>query len=552
MRYSLHLILLIGSFLLANSYSMAQNTPFQTIEYIDINNIKAAHLVHGDMWHDTSGVNASCEFPKGSGNHVGFTSTLWMAGYDNGGQLRVAGQTYRNNGIDFWPGPLSAQGSVSYAESEKWAKIWKVERASVDSFLSNSVHTLANTPASILDWPGTGNIYATGHNNVPLTFNLARPYAPFNDLNNNNVYEPLQGEYPVMKGDQMLWYIYNDSGPTHSASMAQPLGVEVKVMVYAYKNNSIRDNIVFYDYELRNQTSVPLDSFAYGIFADMDLGYGFDDYIGFDSSRNLAFIYNGDSMDGMGSAGSYGDSLPIAGIRILSWNFLDSCQTNTSTGSFMLETGGANGAQMNYSLRSTWSSGQHLTNDYQGPGIPASGLGAGPLANYAFPGNPTSPMEWSECASTNPQGDRRFVIASHPQQLLPGQGERFSYALVVTPRKHNNACPNLSFQDILDVSDTAKAVYCNPPIYTSVNDGNVKTRSLNVYPNPANGFINIATPARQHEEVVLFDGIGKIVSVQSERKGDRIEVNIGGLAKGIYHILYRSEGGTYSGSFIKE
>ena len=65
----------------------AQTTPFTTKEYLDINNIRAAQLVHGDMWWDPATSAPQCEYPKGSGNHVGFAASLWMAGYDSQGHL---------------------------------------------------------------------------------------------------------------------------------------------------------------------------------------------------------------------------------------------------------------------------------------------------------------------------------------------------------------------------------------------------------------------------------------------------------------------------------
>ena len=86
----------------------AQTTPFTTKEYLDINNIRAAQLVHGDMWWDPATSAPQCEYPKGSGKHVGFAASLWMAGYDSQGQLKVAAQTYRSDGNDYWPGPITS------------------------------------------------------------------------------------------------------------------------------------------------------------------------------------------------------------------------------------------------------------------------------------------------------------------------------------------------------------------------------------------------------------------------------------------------------------
>ncbi len=54
-----------------------------------------------------------------------------------GGQLHIAAQTYRQSGNDYWPGPLVGD-TLTYATSQSWAKIWKVDRN--DIFYGNYTH----------------------------------------------------------------------------------------------------------------------------------------------------------------------------------------------------------------------------------------------------------------------------------------------------------------------------------------------------------------------------------------------------------------------------
>ncbi len=42
-----------------------------TIQYLDINNVKAGILTHGDMFWNIDSQKASYEFPKGSGKNCG-------------------------------------------------------------------------------------------------------------------------------------------------------------------------------------------------------------------------------------------------------------------------------------------------------------------------------------------------------------------------------------------------------------------------------------------------------------------------------------------------
>ncbi len=93
-------------------------TAFNTIEYLDINNIRSAVLVHGDMWWDPATSTPACEYPKGSGRYLSQATSLWMGGYDGLGALHTSAQTYRQTGNDYWPGPLDNNGNLSYTQSE--------------------------------------------------------------------------------------------------------------------------------------------------------------------------------------------------------------------------------------------------------------------------------------------------------------------------------------------------------------------------------------------------------------------------------------------------
>src|SRR6187402_2443173 len=76
---------------------MAQNQG-----YLDINNVKAMILNRNDMFWDLQSSDAQYEVPKFSGKHCLYNTSVWVGGLDAGGQLHVAGMTYRQSGVDFW------------------------------------------------------------------------------------------------------------------------------------------------------------------------------------------------------------------------------------------------------------------------------------------------------------------------------------------------------------------------------------------------------------------------------------------------------------------
>ena len=115
---------------------------------LDINNVKTMILNGGDMWWDLS--NPKYEIPKNSGKHSLFAGSLWIGGLDDEDQLKVAAQTYRQSGNDFWPGPLdnarlSSDGNLNNKYGTTNADVCSeydyhhvITRAEVEEFLAYS------------------------------------------------------------------------------------------------------------------------------------------------------------------------------------------------------------------------------------------------------------------------------------------------------------------------------------------------------------------------------------------------------------------------------
>src|SRR6187455_159021 len=92
------------AFLPMRAISQSQcNIPIAQAD-LDINNVRTTILVGGDMWWDLS--NPKYEVPVGTGKNSLYAGCLWIGGVDAGGQIKVAAQTYRQTGIDFWAGPM--------------------------------------------------------------------------------------------------------------------------------------------------------------------------------------------------------------------------------------------------------------------------------------------------------------------------------------------------------------------------------------------------------------------------------------------------------------
>ena len=106
---------------------------------LDINNVRARIMNGGDMWWDRGLGVARYEVPKidppGSAMSVSslFAGAVWVGGYDLSGNLRMAAQTYRQTGNDYFPGPLSLDGqaSIDQVTCTNYDLFWKINYSDI-------------------------------------------------------------------------------------------------------------------------------------------------------------------------------------------------------------------------------------------------------------------------------------------------------------------------------------------------------------------------------------------------------------------------------------
>jgi len=547
---------ILPAFLLS-AITASSQTPFTDYEYVDANNIKASVAMHGDLWWRPDSMDAGCFFPKTTKKNPAFVGALWMSGHDQMASLATSAQTYRY-GIDFWPGPASVSGPLPYATSEKWARIWKVSYIDINNFKAQTTHTLTNTPAVILEWPAKNNPYAKGRAGAALT--ITTDMAPFVDVNADGSYNPLQGDYPELKGDQMLWWVFNDNGPTHNNTMTSPLGVEIKARAYAYTRGvGAINNIIFYEYDIKNVSSRNYSDYRVALWSDADLGYYNDDYLAFDSVRRMAISMNGDAIDGLnGEPNAYGSAPPVTGYTLLQLPG-DNGTNYVPVGSFMYfnndnTTMGNPQSTTEYSnyMRATWRDGIHLVNDYVGYGVNTKGRGVGPQTNYVFPGDPSNALEWSECQSVNAKGDRRMVLSSPDYAFNSGANIKFAFALVVTDTSHKNTCDSISFDGVKALADTAWKYYRTPltPIGVSIQQLAIQ-KDYTLFPNPAKDVLQI-TWQGGNPDLKVYDVNGRVLNIPFHYESGNLRLEVKDLTKGIY-MLHCTDGKfKISTTFIKE
>ncbi|MGZ3866788.1 MAG: hypothetical protein ACXVNM_09120, partial [Bacteroidia bacterium] len=444
-----------------NSYHDISHTDLM---YLDINQVRTRMLGNSDFAWDLT--NPEYNVPKDQNSNTLFAASMWMGGYHNG-SLKMAAMTYRQNGMDFWPGPLdtlsdstNALIGISNPNTPLRNSVWKINRYDVANFIYNwNAGNVQNgtyvPPANFLTWPGNG------------TGNYAHNLAPYVDLNNNGIYDPIHdGDYPLIKGDQMIWWVMNDNADKHTETGGGSFGAEIHASAYSFVCPNIADSnqalnyTTFYNYKIINRSNNKYDSTILGLWMDTDLGNFQDDYIGCDVMNNYGYVFNGDNYDeDMGGFTGYHDKLPAFSCGILSGppgdvgdmrdnnnnGIIDEpnekCMMNhfchyTNTGNAQMGNPSINQPLQYYNfIDSKWKNGTHLTYGSNGT------VSTGTACNHIYPGtsdpygismggsiaNPIAPpvnygsTGWTQEAAGVVKNDMRFLIGVGPFTMQPKQ-----------------------------------------------------------------------------------------------------------------------------------
>ena len=517
---------------LLNIMSFAQvnceNPTSQAI--LDINKVRAAILGGGDLWWNFQ--NAKYDVPKDSGITSFFAGGLWIGAIDNGGQLRLAAQTYRyNNTSDYFAGPGNAS-----LNCDNYNYHWVINRKDINNHILISNHYNFNIPSTIihkdiLNWPAKGNPYAKGKSGNSIT--VVDDLAPFVDVDYSGTYDPTKGDYPDVPGDQAIWWIFNDYNFPHTATGGLPLGIDVHALAYAFKSDGIIDYTTFYKYKIINKTNQNLSDMYIGHWTDIAIGYLFDDYVGCDTIRNLGIGYNSEPLVA-GIVKKIGTNSSIIGVKFLQTP-VNSQGIRPGMTRFMFyenhfaETGNPTLVNHYYNyLTGKWKN-DSIWKYYPDVGQPYA-------INYMVPGKPGNGL--TECDENNQPGDRRFLMSSGPYTFNPGDVLELDFAAIW------KACPDqidcyADFDCIGLAADTVQAFFDNVVLTTNIKEPHIKKGQINVYPNPAKDVVNIdckACISAKEIKVEISDLSGKVQQMEQFSSGSTFSINTSKFAPGIYFI----------------
>ncbi len=282
----------------------------QRANQISINNIEASITSNGSLFQDSASYGL---FTINDANNTIaiHNASLWVAAYSGETSYTAAQQFYMagnsfNNSTDYRFGPMADDYSQAGFQ-QKYNRVWKLSKQEIDLHKSNFNSSSYTMPADLAEWPAHGD----------STNGEAAQLAPFEDLNGNSIYEPTLGEYPLIKGDQCLFVMFNESDRNKPLSDQSEIGLEFHLMAYAFDATTqpTLRNGLFFHYQIFNRSMRNYDSLQLAYWNDADLGAPFDDVLGSDSVLGMAYVYNGSPVDGISYG--FGDFPPAIGARFL-------------------------------------------------------------------------------------------------------------------------------------------------------------------------------------------------------------------------------------------
>ncbi len=598
--------LIIGSYSILNASSSQTSTAHMVFRIRDnsydtlkINDVEALLTASGYNFMLLKSKSYSPGFfvPKGSGKCTIFSNAFWIGGLDEGDTLHLAAERFRQgigfagNNPDFYAGPVMDTANYSLYQDTTWNYVWNLKKAEIEYHKTHWSDQEYKPIKDILSWPGNGN----------TALGQAAQLAPFYDANKDGIYEPLEGDYPSIRGDQALFLIFNDDRAEHKDTGGNKLRVEIHAMAYAFNfpEDTAFSKTIFLNYRIFNRSNHTYYHTYMGSFTDFEIGFSTDDFIQSDVGRGSIIGYNGKANDGNGQGVTYGAHPPsqsytlLAGPRMAptgtdrprydnaghpicdegvnGFGFGDGIPDNERLGmrifsifksyynppAYMKSPLYAR-EYYNY-MQAIWMDSTRMV--YGGNGHLEYG-GYGPEATFMFPGEsdtlnwgcgcqpPLGPVNWTESTANNAPFDISGVGLTGPFTFFPGDMQELDIAFVWA-RDYTSPDTLASVVKLRTSIDTIRKAFLTNRLpgggsFLDVQEKpNIQALNCALFPNPASSVVNINFSASLNENTILslFNSSGRLAGSFTLKKGStKATIDISGFAAGIYLLNFCSEG----------
>lgn len=419
------LLLLIG-------YLSAQNcTPpdLSNGTFLHGNNIRAYYAASGSQLWDGNNAQFQIE-ADGSSFATIFAQGLWIGGFDPAGNIKLSAATYgaANERGDFYPGPADELGLTDTETCNDYDRTWSVFRHEIEAHLADYADNgvIDNPYPAVLGWPGRGNPQFEGIYGFQLP-DSPQGLAPFWDADQDGIYEPLDGEFPIeptheLVPEHMVWTIFNTVGNTASDS-GSPVKVSAEIHCLAWAlnctDNPQLNQTVFTNYRFISREVEALDSLQIGIWNDFDLGCFTDDAIGSAPELNTYFAYNRDNFDDIpcfSNVPGAGENPPAQAVTFLNRSLDGFIYANNATTVPPVVGPPETAIEYYNALNARFRDNTPIT--FGGNGY---NPGSNEVVKHVFSGDPTDPNSWSILSADIAPADWRTTSSTFIDSWLPGQ-----------------------------------------------------------------------------------------------------------------------------------
>lgn len=438
---------------------------------LNINNVRAHLQTGGEIWDFLP--PGGYFVPKELGTTAIRRGSIWVGGKDEEGKLKVSGQVRRYfvPVHRFKAGPLDENGDTEPLACHHWDRFFSVKAEDIEYHqkrigerdLGGQTYTESDIPESILGWPAHGNPYFSDIHGFDLPINHTS-LGDFHDYDQDGVYNPSKGDYPViksnMRGDQVfgelvpseqIFHIINDLGINRNEGDAMQL--QINATAFAYQADDEINDMTFYQYKVINRSQEVIDDMYFSISIDPQLGCYGDDLIGTDTSRNMFYIYNEDDVDGLvgcdcAGVPTYCENIPIVGLRF--FNTPDQVGMTSSAyhqSTFSLVTilsplRHPNTIDEMYNfMTGRWRDGAPLTKG--GNGYNPNSLDTTKFV-FTSPPNEQEPYSWSMCTANLDFLERTVIASTYFGRMEPGEEKELIFGVVFVPSQ-KYICPDISY-----------------------------------------------------------------------------------------------------------
>ena len=508
--------------------------------WLEANNVRALVNCFGNQFEHPDFPDEYGYFVPANSEIPGiFLTRLWLTGMDDQSNIHSSAEHSFTNTEDFWAGPVAEQYDSTY--KSRWYKIWNLTKEQIEYHKENWNKPGYEPIPDILSWPGNGDV----------TNGEAEQIAPYFDKDNDGVYEPLQGDYPKIRGDQCVFYVLSDEYRNEEIE-SRSFGAEIHAMAYSFdcEEDSALYNAIFFNYQLFNRSDTAYHDCFFGYFTDWLLGNGWDNYTGCDTILNSYFCYNGDNYD----ESWYGTDDTAWGYEhhppALSVSFLNKTMTNFRLfGGPGLLSYPYIDYQFHNSQKGILPDSTHIT--YGG-----WGFGGSTPTNYMYPGNPLDTLNgWTELTAGNSPSWQNGLGSHGPFTFSPGDELSFDIALVFGRDFTGN---NLtSVNTLKERIETVRFYYEND---STPCGGTFSLGKHNyysgiaplLYPNPVEDIVYIdGLSSGKENRIRLYDLMGRCV-LDRNYSSVRVTIPVGHLQEGLYIVLINNGNQVFTQKVVKQ